>query len=346
MNIRFIKQEALDNLKVNISYNIEHYTDENNKWVYDFFQGDDPFLDFKYTVKDFELDMSEDVPQRTDLNNIKVIYENLNFLTESQASDERFWTGLTHDKFWNYMKYRWGDNILNNSKTKEKKVDQIKQSYFYGYGTRRSAAWNGIAKLWWTGRLTYDSTLDNPYEITEYVANDLDTTILYLMSSRFTKNKDIRLGMFKAILEFERKGIKIARTRLNELMKYINILGGSYLLDYFSENEIKKKCINYLEKITYKKDKEHAKENELNAFTERINNNKNKLTGIQLRVMNYIIDNINEIDEYKNCNELAKRLGVSPKAINVALLKMKLGSYGRFIGFINKLKESDKKKVS
>ncbi|MDD3241991.1 MAG: DUF6339 family protein [Bacilli bacterium] len=337
MKIRFIKQEALDNLKVNISSNIDFYADEDNKWITNFLENENPFLDFKYDVNDFELDMSEEIPQKTDLNNIKLIYDNLKFLTISQASDERLWAGLTHDRFWNYMKYRWGNNILNNSKNKEDKVNQIKQSYFYGFGKRRSAAWNGLAKLWWIGKLTYNESLDNPYEITEYAINDLGTTTLYLLSSNFTGNDNIRFGMFKAILEFERRGIKISRRKLKDLMKYINILGGSYLLDFFTENEIKEKSVEYLEKITGNQN-EKVEKNKLETFTEKIRTKKDNLTSLQLKTMDYILDNIQEISKYRNCDQLAKRIGVSTATINVTLLKMNLGSYSRFIGDVNRMK--------
>ena len=337
MKIRFIKQDALDNLKVNISSNIDYYSYEDNKRVTSFFGNEDIFLDFKYEVNDFELDMSEVITQKTDLNNIKLIYDNLKFLTVSQASDERLWAGLTHDKFWSYMRYRWGNNIVSNSKSKEDTIKKIKQTYFYGYGKRRSAAWNGIAKLWWIGKFTYNESLDNPYEITEYAVNDLGTTTLYLLSSKFTGNDNIRFGMFKAILEFERKGIKISRKKLNELMKYINILGGSYLLDSFTEEEIKVKSMQYLEKITGNKNIKIEK-NKLEVFTEKIKAQKDNLSGLQIKAMDYILDNIEEISEYKNSNELAKRIGVSAATINVTLLKMNLGSYSRFIGYVNRLK--------
>lgn len=248
MKLKFLKEESLEILKENIKANKDLYLNENNEWIYDFFKGEDPFIEFKDEVNDFELDMSEKIATETDLKNIKIIYENLKFLTESQASDERFWAGLCHDKFYSYMKYRWGNQIIENSDDEENCVGKIKQSYFYGFGKRRSVAWNGIAKLWWIGKLTYDESLKNPYEITEYVAKDLGTTTLYLCSSNFTSNKNIRLGMFKAILEFERKGYRISRNKLKRIMKEINILGGSYLLDFYSEDEIKKKCIEIIKR--------------------------------------------------------------------------------------------------
>lgn len=207
------------------------------------------FLEFKDEVNDFEMDMSAEVPTKTDLNNIKIIYDNLRFLTESQASDERFWAGLCHDKFYDYMKYRWGNQILTKAKDEKDAAFKIKQSYFFGFGKRRSVAWNGLAKLWWIGRFTYDESFENPYKITEYVIRDLGTTTLYLFSSNFTANETVRLGMFKAILEYEIGGHKVSRPKLKELMKQINVLGGSYLLDFYSEEEIKKKCLSVLARL-------------------------------------------------------------------------------------------------
>lgn len=249
MKLKFLKQEYLDTLKENISVNIKLYSSEDNNWIYEFFNGEDPFSEFKDEVNDFEMDMSEEIPIKTDFNNIKVVYENLKFLTESQASDERLWAGLCHDKFYDYMKYRWGSQILAKTQRDKDAIDKIKQSYFFGFGKRRSVAWNGLAKLWWIGKFTYDKTLSNPYEITEYVVRDLGTTTLYLFSSNFTANDNVRLGMFKAILEYEKKGHKITRKSLNKLMKEINVLGGSYLLDFYSEDEIKEKCLEILCKM-------------------------------------------------------------------------------------------------
>lgn len=251
MKLKFLKQDYLDTLKENIDNNGKLYIEEKNNWIYDFFNGENPFLDFKDEVNDFEMDMSEEIPTKTDFNNIKIVYENLKFLTESQASDERLWAGLCHDKFYSYMRYRWGNQILSNAKNDKDIIDKIKQSYFFGFGKRRSIAWNGLAKLWWIGKLTYDERLSNPYEITEYVARDLGTTTLYLVSSNCTANDNIRLGMFKAILEYESNGHKIARTSLKKLMKEINVLGGSYLLDFYSEDEIKEKCLHILCKIDH-----------------------------------------------------------------------------------------------
>lgn len=243
MKVSFLTQDAMDNLKVNIKGNIENYKNPSNEWISNVFDGKSPFIEFKYDVTDFEMDMSEEQPAKTDLENIKRVYSNLSFLSESQASDERFWAGLTHDKFWDYMQYRWkiedGDNL----------EDKILRAYFYKGGKRRGNAFNGLAKLWWIGRYTYDNNLKNPYELTEYLCNDLGTNTLYLFSSNFTSNDNIRLGMLKAIVDAQRSGKSIKRKAFKEIIKHLNIIGGTYLLDSFTEKEIYDICSKRINKI-------------------------------------------------------------------------------------------------
>lgn len=343
MKIRFLKESALDFLKENIKSNVSHYQDKDNKWIYEMFDDEEPFLDFKNEVNDFELDMSEKDPQKTDLENIKRIYLNLKFLSESQAVDERLWAGLAHDKFWNYMKYRWG-----TEDGKGEVWDKKQQRYFYKYGKRRSTVFNGIARLWWIGRLTYDESLDNPFEITQYMINDLSTKSLYLISSKFTCNDTVRIGMFKAILEFERNGQRILRKRFNKLIKKLNLIGGAYLLDFFTEDEIKEKCIEYLKEII--KEEEKIKEINLLMIKEakdkekkkhkiiiELENSKKVMNGKRVEVIEYIINNLENINEFSDSRKLGFKLGVSARLVDTVLIQAKMGPYSKFLGTVKKI---------
>lgn len=243
MKINFLKEESLLTLKGNIKSNILQYREIENKSILDFFNGQNPFAEFKYDVNDFQLLMDEERPEKTDLENIKRIYLNLKFLTETQATDERLWAGLAHDKFWTYMQYRWPVD-----KMKDPQIN-LKRQYFFGESKRRSLTFHGIAKLWWIGRYTYDERKDNPFELTEYACKDLSTTSLYLFSSNFTSNDNIRLGMLRAIVDMEKIGYRVKRQEQNELIKHFNILGGTYILDIFSEDEIYEQVTKKLNRI-------------------------------------------------------------------------------------------------
>ena len=103
-----MKREALEMLKANLSVVYgKYYTEKTNQWITDIC-GEDPFIEFK-DVTEFKLaDLNSDLtPGEIDLNNCKILYEKLQFLSESQASDERLWAGLAHTTFYDYMRKRW-----------------------------------------------------------------------------------------------------------------------------------------------------------------------------------------------------------------------------------------------
>ncbi len=64
---------------------------------------------------------SDLTPGEIDLNNCKILYEKLLFLSESQASDERLY-GLTHSTFYDYMRKRWGYGYGKPKSAEKKQV--------------------------------------------------------------------------------------------------------------------------------------------------------------------------------------------------------------------------------
>ena len=248
MKLYFMHQDALDILENCIEKNIYNYKSKDIQWISDLLsEYSSTFLEFKYEANDFSLDMSNVSPAKTDIENIKRIYTNLKFLSETQAADERLWAGLTHNVFWKYMQYRWPVESAKNE------INFIKSHYFYeGKGKRRNFVFNGLSRLWWAGKYTYDEKLENPFELTEYLFSHKDTseTMLFLLSSNCNSNKTIRLGMIKAIINFEKTGKKTSKKVINEMSKYLNIVGGTYLLDCFNEEEIYDMCYKKL-KETY-----------------------------------------------------------------------------------------------
>ena len=62
------------------------------------------------------------------------------------------------------MKYRWkpfsSKDVLNR--------------YFFNYSKNRSLFRNGMARLWWIGRVTYDERRSDPFELTKFLCNHQD----------------------------------------------------------------------------------------------------------------------------------------------------------------------------
>lgn len=162
MKLQFVSYDNIDIIKSNLENWVDNFKQDSSDWLQEEF-GNALFSDTKFAeIPDFSLDMTEDKPFLTEAENVKRIYGNLRFLSDSQASDERLWAGLCLGLFWDYVKYRWN---INEKCT----VSNVKQHFFFGFGARRSLTRNALSRLWWIGRLTYDDKRSDPWELTKFV---------------------------------------------------------------------------------------------------------------------------------------------------------------------------------
>lgn len=245
MKLYFMKQDYLDVMKTNIESNIDNYKKNNNQWIYEYFDGENPFLEFKLETKDFELKTKGfNSFSEMDLYNSKTLYENLKNLTDTQAVDERFWAGLTHSTFYNFVHERWAYDEKNMEQ-----ANYIKSRYFYSEKSKGIFR-NTLSKLWWIGRLTYDEKRKNKYELTDVLGNsDMSTRVNDMFTSNFSRNPKIGHAFLAAIKEYEDNGIKIGAYTYRQAVQYMNAYGGITLIDYLEEDEIKEVVIKKIYKI-------------------------------------------------------------------------------------------------
>jgi hypothetical protein len=240
MILTFLEDDSLFALKSNLNKLYNKFALPNADWIIDYF-GYSPFVETKYSISDFSLDMSQDKPFLTELENVQRVYNNLRFLSGSQASDERLWAGLCINHFWKYTQYRW--NIVSNCT-----VNNVKQHFFFGFGPRRSLTRNAISRLWWIGRLTYDSSRKDPYELTRFVCENADY-VMHILERNTSNSPIITKAFLSALLTAREEGCLINTNTVGELSKYLNLLGGTYILDCLPEsiifNKILEKARNY-----------------------------------------------------------------------------------------------------
>lgn len=244
MKIHFMKDDALIYFKGNVDANLQNYLSNDNSWIYERYamykgEGESPFAEFKFEVPDFQMDMSSEKPENTDYNNVQILYTALKDISDTQASDERFWVGLAHSELWKYMQYRC------KLKTDDIVANKIERNYFFSLGNKRSLIVHPLARMWWVGRLIYDSHKKDHFSGLEYMKIDFSTKVLSLFSSNFTNNPNITRSILNAILEIELNGEKVSRSAYLEIIRYVNLLGGIIILDYLSEEELKEKIINH-----------------------------------------------------------------------------------------------------
>lgn len=256
MVIHFLKDDCLTALKANIAGNLKHYSEPTNDWIYEFFDGENPFLEYKFQIDDFQFDTDfskEHDFSKQDVENVIRLYSAMKSLTDTQATDERLWSGLAHGDFWEYMHCRWngrgGRGELNDA------VSLVRVRYFVRESissARKALFKSSLSRLWWIGRLTYDETRKDAFELTKYLKEDFSTKSLVLFSSNFTSNPSIMHGLFSALLELENEGFIYgtkSRDTYYEATRYLNIFGGTHILDYYTEEEIKNKVLNYMHSL-------------------------------------------------------------------------------------------------
>ena len=240
MKLQFVSWDTIAAIKSNLDQYAIKFTYPSNDWIAEEL-GFSPFTDTKYTMPEIQLDMSEDKPFLTEAKNIQLIYDNFNFLSDSQASDERIWAGLCLGPFWTYVQYRW-------EIAKKCTNSIIEQHYFFGFGARRSLTRNAIARLWWVGRLTYDETRTDPYELTKFVCENANF-VVDILERNTSNNPRIIRAFLNAVLKARDEGLCINTKNIRELEKYLNLLGGTYILDCLPPDKIFNKVLEKAHEI-------------------------------------------------------------------------------------------------
>lgn len=243
MKLYIMKRDALERLKANLPVVYgKYYTESYNKWIYDIC-GEDPFIEFKdvteFTLASLNSDLT---PGEIDLNNCKILYEKLMFLSESQASDERLWAGLAHTTFYDYMRKRWGYGHGKKPKSAEKEVGAIQTRFFYKYSGRSGFYRNTLSKCWWVGHNTYNpKNSNNHFESLDIIgSDDLATKINeFFYNFTFSSNPEIMVAIIDALRVFKEEGkVLSVKNHIRPAMSYLNAVGGSVVIDCLSKEEI------------------------------------------------------------------------------------------------------------
>ena len=239
MNLKFMKEDALLHFKENLKYNYKNYLLDSADWIYEKYEN--PLEESGILASDFSLDMTQKEVSIGDCNNVRIMYKNLKHISNTQAMDERLWAGLSHSIFWDYLQYR---TKINEEKITENK---ILFSYFFKRGGKRILVINPLTRLWWVGRQVYDpSNEEDPFYALEFLKRDFSTKVLNLFSYNYTNNPKIVRAILVALAQLEKENnIVITRNPYLKILKYLNMLGGSIILDSLEQEEIVEKIKTY-----------------------------------------------------------------------------------------------------
>lgn len=228
MRIKYITEDGLITIKGNIKTVYKGLFVEDNSLSVALNE-EGIIKNTPFEIEDFKLDMSQPVASSplTDIENVKRVYNNMKLLSDSQASDERVWVAYTLEHFLDYMKYRWP----------AKNTSDLANRYLFNYSQQRSLFRNGVSRLWWIGRCTYDESRPNPYELTEYICKNQDLIETFCGRNVFN-NPLIINPVLSAFMDAEKEGYDVTRDVARETAKYMNLLAGTYILDMFEKQDL------------------------------------------------------------------------------------------------------------
>lgn len=251
MQLNILKTKALEQLKSDISYNIEKYADEH-QWIDEYFSEKEMENYYRPTglaVPDVELKVGG---PETDAENAAALYETLkDVLNPRLASDLRLWAYLTHKEFYTYMVKRWPIEISDvtdendeGDSGKQKQYSRINTRYFFGASNGKAFVRQGIARLYWSAMLTYDENNSDPYEMTEYFLGKQDCFVA-ATERTLARNKIFLLQALKVLKKYG----EINRTDTRAYFAEINRTCGIEVLDALSESnayDLCARCLDYV----------------------------------------------------------------------------------------------------
>ena len=234
-SIIIFKSNFVNSLLASLDSHLDKYNSEN-PWILDAFAQAD--RDIRQTA----LVPTESIcldPELKDVDNAIRFHKALRHLTPLQARDPRLWTRLAHVDFWSYMRHRWPIEKHASNKGRAKRF--VEAHYFVTQSQSRSLIRNGIARLWWTAQLSYDSDRENPYELTEVLLSALDITQQFLERG-MGRASDVIKGVLTFLLANEQvllTGGNKNRLRIRRLAKFLNMTGGVCILDTLTQSEVR-----------------------------------------------------------------------------------------------------------
>lgn len=239
MKIRIMKREVLDTLKSNLEHYIKYYyQSSDNGWLYEVCNCE-PFEEYK-VISDFYLADLTQKPSKIDFDNCKILYENLSFLSESQACDERLWAGLCHDVFYKYLRERF--KMQSNMILKDKNpLGNVKTRFFFNGGVRSGLYRNALSKCWWVGYHTWVPEKKSFTLLDKMGSTDMSTKVSDIFHNySFINNKNILRGIIEALYYFNNENVAYnMREHVRPSLQYLNAIGGGVVLDEYESYEIK-----------------------------------------------------------------------------------------------------------
>lgn len=246
MNLKYFTLEAYKKLKADIKINEEEYITGSNEWLDGYFKknGIDEYCKTSsIVVPNVSLEYNgDDIPtiNADDKQNAINIYNAYkNCITPLVASNPMLWTALCHMDYYDYIVKRW--------KNEKDKIEITKR--FFATRARNSLCYyNAIARLWWSGYLTYEEekAKSNPWELIDilFSAQQIQKD---LFDQPFSMNPVVVKGLLLALKKIqEERGNNATNVFRACCDSYFNHYAAVTIVDVLSVADVQELAYNYM----------------------------------------------------------------------------------------------------
>ena len=174
-------------------------------------------------------------PSETDVINALTVFTSLHNLTPHQAAFERLWVYLCHFDCPHYVSARW---LNRRSDNKERATRQIR-NHFFVTGNRGLIRDNGLARLWWLGKIAHDIDPVQPERFLELLLHRQDVRSALIERPSVSMNQTVLQKIYIVMKEHWNNGKALfVRDTFRSWMKSLNRRGGVVLLDALPEDDL------------------------------------------------------------------------------------------------------------
>lgn len=235
INVKMLTEEAYRTLRKNPKgvFDMIQQHPSDATWLKDYL-GFEPYEEKKYTIDDFQLDISDNYKE-VELNNAITLYEHLNELPKYILCDTRFWLWITFEKA-----YRQA--IASIPVTSE----SIIKNWWVCGSSRRDLMLGVVSREYFRVDVSIDEELTDKYMLTKFIMEH-ERVYRNLCFRNIGMIKNVSLGLLQAEYDVENEyGFKISSTIAPEIMKDASRIGSVMLIDVMSKQEICEILITHL----------------------------------------------------------------------------------------------------
>ena len=235
INLRYYTTEAVETLRIRIAEHLDWYYEQ---------EGRSPSVPLIGGVRESRLAapaLAEQLvtdtgrPSSTDVDNALIVYEALSGLTSHQASIERMWVYLCHCDCPQYVTERW----LGQRPEKDEDAVQKVRNHFFAAGNRALIRDNGLARLWWLGKIAHDTDPENPREFLTILLHRQDVRSALIERPSVSTNRRVLRAIYEVMREqWSNGGALFTREAFRSWMIALNRRGGVVLLDVLPEEAL------------------------------------------------------------------------------------------------------------